>query len=312
MSAVVARLLALALLVGALGGCDDGVMETALLFGGDLEVATGVERAGSVVVLDGAFTLAAGASLAGPLVVLGGTARVDGRVVGDVVAISGTVALGPSATVGGDLAVAGALERDPGAVVAGAVTVGPAVAGDWASRLRSGPIGWRGLLGRAVGLALAVVLFARFAPRATARLEEAALRHPLPALALGSLAFVVGVVLVVVMAFTVVLIPVSLLALVAGVGSVALGWGVLAIAVAALLRRWWRRGGGPGGAQEPRSVTAAVAAAGGALVGVTLGMLEHVPFVGGVVALAATALGLGALLLTGFGARRFVPEVVDG
>ena len=300
-----ARLLALGLLLAMLSGCDDGVFEVVVVFGGDVEVASGADRSGSVVVLDGTFELAPGATLEGPLVVLGGEARVAGQVSGDVVAVGGSVLLGPTARIAGDLAVAGALERAPTAEVVGAVTVGPAVARSWSERVRSGPIGWRGLLGRALGLALLVLLFARFAPRATQRLQEAVVRHPLPAAALGALAFVVGIVLVVVMAFTVVLIPVSLVALVAGVGSVTLAWGVLGLGCADLLRRWSRRDGA-----RARAVTWPFAAAGGALVALGLGALEHVPFVGGIVALVATALGLGALLLTGFGARRFVPDVL--
>jgi hypothetical protein len=57
-------------------------------------------------------------------------------------------------------------------------------------------------------------------------------------LALGVLAFVVGLVLVVVMAFTVVLMPVSLLALVAvGVVAVMVGWSALGIALGTRVAR---------------------------------------------------------------------------
>ena len=306
MSAALARLLVSGLLVATLSGCADGVLEVVVLFGGDADVPAGTVRSGSVVVLDGTFSLAPGGTLEGPLVVLGGEAQVDGLVNADVVAIGGSVVLGPTARITGDLAVAGGLERAPGAEVMGAVTVGPAVTRGWSERVRGGPVDGRGLLGRALGLALAVVVFTRFAPRATKRLEEAALLHPLPAAALGTLALIVGIVLVVVMAFTVVLIPVSLIGLVVGVVSVASGWGVLGLAGAAVVRRWWRRGGARRGA-----AAWPFAAIGGAAVGIGLGALEHVPFVGGIVALLATALGIGALLLTGFGARRFVPDALQ-
>lgn len=306
MSAALARRLVMGLLVVVLSACDDGVFETAVVFGGDVVVSAGEERSGSVVVLDGTFSVASGGALSGPLVVLGGAAHVDGRVDGDVVAISGALRLGPEARITGDLAAAGTLERAPGAAVTGTVTVGPAVVHGWAERVRSGPIERRGMLARALGFALSVALFARFAPRAARRLEEAVLRHALPAVALGTLASVVAIVLLVVMAFTVVLIPVSVVGLVVGALSVALSWGTLGLAAGAFARRRWWRGRAQGGA-----TTWPFAAVGGAIVALGLGALEHVPLVGGVVALVVTALGIGALLLTGFGARRFVPDVLQ-
>ena len=297
------RVMLAVLALFTVAGCDDGVLELGVVMGGVLEVPAGSERAGWLVLLDGEVHVAAGGRLTGTLLVLGGEARLDGRVDGNVVALSGSVALGADASVGGDLAVAGALDRDPGAAIAGSVTVGPAVPEAFAESVRSGPSGLGSVLARAATLAVLALLAGRFTPRAVDRVVEVVGRHALTALALGVLAFVVGLVLVVVMAFTVVLLPVSALALVVGVVAVMVGWSALGIALGTRVARSFAPPGGAG----PWALRFAPPA-GVFVVVVVLGLLERVPVAGALLALAATAVGLGAVLLTGFGTRRFVPD----
>jgi len=295
---------ALAVIVALVAaGCDDGVLELGVVAGGALEVPAGSERAGWLVLLDGEVHVAAGARLTGTLLVLGGEARLDGRVDGNVVALSGAVALGAGASVGGDLAVAGALDRDPGASIAGSVTVGPAVPETIAESVRSGPSGLGSVLARAATLAVLALMAGRFTPRAVDRVVEVVGRHALTALALGVLAFVVGLVLVVVMAFTVVLLPVSALALVVGVVAVMVGWSALGIALGTRVARSLA----PRGRAGPWMLRLAPPA-GVFVVVVVLGLLERLPVAGALIALVTTAVGLGAVLLTGFGTRRFVPD----
>ena len=299
------RALAAGLVLVALMACDDGVLELALVAGGALEVHEATPRDGVVVVLDGELLVARAASLRGTVVVLGGQAQLDGVIEGDVIALAGSVRLGADAHVGGDLAVASAFERHPRARVDGTTTLGPAVPETLSSALRDGPSSWGNVLLRAFWLALIGLLAARFAPRAVDRLGEAVRRHALTAGALGTLAFVVGAVLLVVMAFTVVLIPVSLLGLVVGVVALLVGWSAVGIALGtSLAQRWRHGGGGRSGWRERLAVALGVFG-----VVLALGALERVPWVGALLALGVTAVGLGAVLLTGFGTRRFVPDV---
>ena len=297
-----------ALVLLALVACDDGVVQLAFVAGGTLEVQAAAPRDGLVVVLDGELLVTRGASLRGTVVVLGGQARLDGIIEGDVVALAGTVRLGSDAHVRGDLAVASAFERHPRARVDGTITLGPAVPETLSSALRDGPSSWGNVLLRAFWLALIGLLAARSAPRAVDRLGEAVRRHALTAGALGTLAFVVGMVLLVVMAFTVVLIPVSLVGLVAGVVALLVGWSAVGIALGTSLARRGRHvGGGRSGWRERLAVALGVF-----VVVLALGALERVPWVGALLALGVTAVGLGAVLLTGFGTRRFVPDVASG
>ena len=283
--------------------CDDGLIELALVFGGSLEVSEGTTREGAVVVLDGSLLLHSGSSVRGPVVVLGGIATLEGTVEGDVIALAGALRLGPLAHVKGDLAAAGELERDPLARVDGVVTLGPAVPETLSGALRDGPSSWPNILVRAASLALLGTLASRFAARGVDRLSEAVRRHTLTAGALGVLAVVVGLALLVVMAFTVVLIPISLMGLVLGFVAVLVGWSAVGIALGTGLAQRWLS------PRPGRRWQRFLAVAAGVFAVVTvLGALERVPVAGALIALLVTAVGLGAGLLTGFGARRFVPD----
>jgi hypothetical protein len=293
----------LALVVATLLGCDDGVVEVAVVMGGTLEVAPEVTRHGWLVVLDGDLVVARGALVRGSVVVLGGGVRLDGRIDGDVIALSGAVQLGAGAHVLGDLAAAGDLLRAPGARVDGRVSQGDAVPETFAGLVRAGPSSWPSVFGRAGLLALLGLLATRFAPAAVGRLREVVRRHALTAAALGALAFVVGSVLLVVMAFTVVLIPVSLAGLVVGLVTLMVGWSAVGIALGTGLANRWRGSPSQGGASQRLAAALGVFA-----VVAALGALERSGWLGALVALGVTVVGLGAVLLTGFGTRRFVPD----
>jgi cytoskeletal protein CcmA (bactofilin family) len=295
----VAALLAL-LLAALLTGCEGDVVRFTVVTGGVLELAQGETQDGTVVVLDGLVSVPAGASVTGPVIVLGGTLAVGGVIDGDVTALAGRVALGEGARVAGDLRIAGDLDRHPEARVAGEVTLGAAVPAELADAIRGDPAGWLATLVRIVALGLGAGLLARFSPRAARNVAHAAGRHPLVAGSLGLLSMVVLIVLVVVMAFTVVLIPVSVLAFAVAVVTVVLGWFGLGTALGLALAR-----------RSRRSWTLARTATIGTLAfAAILAVIERIPFAWGLLPILISAVGLGAVVLTGFGVRRFVPSAV--
>jgi hypothetical protein len=295
----VAVLLAL-LLAALLTGCEGDVVRFTVVTGGVLELAEGETQHGTVVVLDGFVRVPAGASVTGPVIVLGGTLAVGGVIDGDVTALAGHVALGEGALVAGDLRIAGDLDRHAEARVAGEVTLGAAVPAGLADGIRGEPAGRLATLVRIVALGLGAGLLARFSPRAARNVAHAAGRHPLVAGSLGLLSMVVLLVLVVVMAFTVVLIPVSLLAFAVAVVTVVLGWFGLGTALGQALAR-----------RSGRSWTLARTATIGTLAfAAILAVIERMPFAWGLLPILISAVGLGAVVLTGFGVRRFVPSAV--
>jgi hypothetical protein len=277
------------------GGCagDDDVAAT-LLMRGTHEIG---RLPGDVYILGGAVTAPADAAVRGSVYLLDGSLALDGQIEGDLLLFGGEVNLGPSAMVAGDLRLAGGtVKRAPEAVIGGAILEGAsALQLDELAPERSAAESALRWLMAAVPLALVGYLLARWTPRAPATVAEAALRHPVVSVSVGALSALVLPALLVAMVFTLVLIPlalllVGLLALVVGYSVIAMGW-----AVGEPLRR--RTG----------LSTPVATAVGTLLVMGLLSVIGLVPVAGGWLNLAAAILLLGAVFLTRFGTRPFVP-----
>ena len=278
-----------------------GAYSGTLVLEGEHVYPGGTILPGALVVLGGQARVAEGARVDGPVFLLGGALIVDGSVGGDISVIGGRLALGPQARIGGDVRVTSgqAAELAPGAVVAGQVLRGPASGlepGDLFPR-RSLRDQLPRMLVEALLLAGLAYLLARFVPGAVARVRRAALRYWLVSAAMGLLGGVVGLVLLVVMAFTLILIPVTLLGFV--VGFLALGYGYIGIGSG--LGRW-------GAARWRPGWSRALAACLGTFAFVLgIDLLSLLPALGGAIGILAALVSLGAVLLTRFGLREFVP-----
>lgn len=234
-------------------------------------------------------------------VAVGGSTTVLGHVRGDAVAIGGSVLVKNGAHVEGDcVSIGGSVNVEDGAVVDGEhVSIGSFL----------GPVGLTGVAGTfgalalvwTVGVTLLQVLgllalgslFVAFLPGRMDRMKQAIVTRPGPAGGVGVLALVgivPATVLLVVTIVGIVLVP--FLWLFFGV-VVALGLTLVAQLIGERLpmRAEWR---GP-------FVTLAI----GSLV---LALVRLVPFLGSVVFVAAMLVGIGAVLLTRFGAPVANPE----
>ena len=99
-------------------------------------------RRGDRIRFGGSITVAEDEVVDGNVVALGGAAEVNGQVLGDVVAFGGGVVLGPKADVSGDVvSFGGDFQRAPGSRVGGEVRFGGFDAENWWSRIweRMGP-----------------------------------------------------------------------------------------------------------------------------------------------------------------------------
>jgi len=289
------RVFLVALLAVLLAGCDDALLGVTWVRGDRHVVVDGGRLAGALLVTGGEVLLAPGSRTDGPVLLLAGDLTIDGLVMDDVLAPGGALRLGPMAVVRGDLGAGAAFERHPDAWVAGEVTVGLGLPSAAVER-RGG--GWWRVLLQALATAALAAVFARWAPRRLGAMADAVARHVPVAASLGVLLFLLGTIAAVVMAFTIVLIPATLLLLVLGVVAVGTGWAAVGFAIARALAR------GPLAAWADRPVW--LAAFGGFDVALVLGLVERVPWVGGFVALAVSATALGAVALTGVGGRPFV------
>jgi hypothetical protein len=233
---MIRRSLVLLAIVGVLGGCtQNGITAITVVTDGSHAIETGSRVLGTVAVGSGSLTVEDGATIEGDVYVGDGVLIVAGTVRGNITAIGGSVRLGPTGHVGGlvQIGASGTLVRSIGSQVDGGVERGVAIP-EASGPARSPLEGAAWTIARSAAL---VVLLA--AIRQLARGRVAAARRylssmPAASAAYGFLVALVGVSLLVLMAFTIILVPVSL------VGLVALGFGSaigLSAALDAVARR---------------------------------------------------------------------------
>jgi hypothetical protein len=279
---------------------DNGAYSGTLILEGRHTYSVGEVLKGVFLVVDGEAVLDRGARVEGPVYMLGGSATINSQVDQDVSVIGGNLTVGPDAMIGGDLRVgSGRLDLSPQATVKGSVLKGPA------SDVQLEDIFPRvspkerlvQLLPWTLVLAFLAYLSAVYVPLPVARISQAEIKHPVVCAAMGILVGIVGPILLVFMAFTVILIPTTLIGLLIGALTVAYGW----IGFGQAFGRWLTG-----------KLNLEVGRAGGAFLGtlvfmILIDLLSIIPVVGSLIALLAITIGLGAVMLTRFGLREFVP-----
>ena len=269
------------LLIAAFGG-DPGTLQ--VVADGSHEFESGPD---ALVVAGGTATVPANASVDGSVYAVGGTLAVDGTVEGDVVQVGANVSVGSGGTVTGVLRV---LAGDP--AVAEGATVGrldrlepTAAERSPVAAVATRLVQWLAVAALAAGLA-------RRRPDLLDNVAAAATDHPVVSGVVGALTGTTALALVVFMALTLVLIPVSLLGVLAGIACVAYAYAGFGALV---------------GRRIPVDRPDFSAAAGSVVVMLGLDFLGRIPLVGGALQLTVTAVGVGAVLVTYLGFSRFEP-----
>jgi hypothetical protein len=279
-------LLIVVLLMISVGG---GVGEMSVTFQGDTDIDS---RADAYVVAGGTATIPENATVDGDVYVIGGTAVVDGTVDGDVTLLAGNLSVRDGAAVTGTLRTySGAASVSTDASV-GRVSQFDAPAPSSSPAQRIGAFLLRILVLGAFGWWLV-----ERRPLLVENVGAAVTEHALVSGVVGGLGATTLLVLFVYMAFTLVLLPVAVVGLVAELlvvlyGQVAFGYLV--------------------GTRLPIERDGAATLAGVAAFLLALEVLGAVPYVGGVVQLAVAAVGFGAVLNTYFGLQRFEPVTIPG
>jgi len=278
--------------------------------GEDVTLREGERINGDLVVIGGNLTMREGSLVAGNAAVVGGTAAIDGTVVGDLVALGGDVTLGNHARVEGDVvALGGRVHRAEGAEI-GSVVQGPGLGTVrfWRGLslpFFSGNIGFRPgsaiastvstLIG-AVFLTFIGVAVYSFWPTQTAEVGRTIVAAPLPSLGVGCLVYPLAAIFSFFILITIclaVFVPVVVLLVVA---AGLFGW----IALGVLLGQWlaqvtgWRT-----------ATPVMVAGVGVFVVSIAGAILAEIPCLGTLVVLSAASIGLGAVVLSRFGTRRY-------
>lgn len=283
------------------------------VLGGSYTLPAGETLAGNLIVVGGFAQLEPGSRLGGDAFLMGGTLSSAGEIAGDILAAGGLVQLQSGAHVNGDINLAGAhLERQAGVTVAGEINQAnedslPLVlpGGMQAPEVQSAfdPIfGALWVLLRSFLWAALAVVVVLFAPRQIELAGRAASGQPLTAAGLGLLTIVAVPLVLLVMAITLILIPVSLL----GFFLLGLAWALgILVAGAEVGRRLelsLRQDWAP-------PVSAAIGVFGLTLLVNTLNAV--IPCVGWLAPTLAGILGLGGLLLTRLGSQPYSPHAAE-
>jgi cytoskeletal protein CcmA (bactofilin family) len=258
--------------------------------GGHLEIGPNAKVSGNVTVAGG--DVAVRGAVKGYLQAAGGHVLIDGPVDGDVAAAGGEVELGPNARIGGKLRYRSEnFKRDPAAQVVGAVEV---LEGRHTSRMDGDRWHHRALGGWiwSLGLMLMTAVIAGAMPAASERLAQRLRAHPGLALLWGLIAFACIPVAAILLTITIIGIPLAILTILLYAALLLTGYAVAAAALADLaLRRY-----------KPEATALVAWRVGAAILAMlALTLLARVPFLGGLVVLAAMLAGIGAVAASVFG-----------
>jgi hypothetical protein len=295
-------------LVASLGGVSaqqQPAQAPGVVVGGSYAVVAGQTVRGDVVAIGAAVVIEAGGTLDGTLTVVGGSTVVDGLVTGAVHAYGGALSLGSSARVLGDLSSNyAAYDPTAGSRVEGTVQAGnePPVHFALPADVRAPA----GLASRAVAarnpgdavlrslaLGLVAALLMAALPLRVGRVRDTMLRHPARAGLDGFVTFLVAVLILVLLAVTLIGIPLAiaggaLLYATVLFGLIAFGDAV-GSALASSFKQTW---------SAPMR-----AGVGTFSLSVGLLVLQVIPVLGGLAGFLLALVGLGAVRSTRFGGR---------
>lgn len=278
-------LLVVALLLVSASGAD--VQQMDVTFAGDRTV---VAVDDVLVVAGGTSVVPPAASVTGDIYVIGGQTRVSGVVEGEVTVLAGTLTVADGGTVTGTLrTISGESTVAPGASVGRISRVDPPTPSTSpAQRVTT-------FLLQFLVLGAAGWWLASRHPRLLDNVGAAVTEHTLVSAVVGALAGATLLVLFVYMAFTLVLIPLSIAGLVAELVVALYGQVVFGHLLGRRL-------------PISRPELATVAGVGALLL--VFELLGELPYLGALVQFGIVVVGIGAVLNTYFGLQRFEPVTI--
>lgn len=276
-----------------------------VVIGGSFALRSGQTVRGDLTAVGASVVIETGATLDGTLTAVGGSTVVDGLVTGSVHAYGGALALGANALVRGDVSTSyAAFDPAPGSAVEGGVEAGsePPVHFSLPANIQV-PAGLaaRAVVTRspadgvvrsiALGLVAAVVMAA--VPLRLGRVRDTILRIPARAGLDGFVTFIVAVVVLVLVAVTIIGIPLAVFGGMLLYATILFGWIAFGDAVGSYLASSFKQ-----------SWTAPMRAGVGAFsLSLALLILGAIPVLGGLLGFVLGLVALGAVRMTRFGGR---------
>lgn len=286
------------------------LLEDEVVFGDSLTLVEGERIDGDLVIIGGELTMRVDSRVDGSVTVVGGPAQVDGRIDGDLVVVGADVDLGENARVDGDVvSIGGHVQKAPGAqagdVVQGLDLENVRVWQDFRLPLVSPDIGFRPrsviwstitTLGGSMLLALLGMVIVALWPSQTNEVGRTIVSAPVPSTGLGCLIYPLAISLAFFVLITICLAPFVPVVILLLIAAVLFGW----IALGSLFGRWLARTLGWHTANP-----AAATGLGVFVLSIFGAILGAVPCLGSLLVLFVSSAGLGAVVLSRFGTRRY-------
>jgi hypothetical protein len=292
-----------------LSGCSGvSLADEGLVIGDSYRLESGQTLNTDLTVIGGNAFLAEDSTVNGSLSVLGGNVTANGRVNGDISILGGNVQLGDTARVVGDLTtLGGVVNRAAGAVVEGSSSGARPFR---VPMMRTVPVqvhfdpiaGPLMAFFRALALAALAILVHLFAAPQMERTGRAAIAQPIVTGGVGLLTLVVAPALLLLMAITIILLPLSLLGIIIlGIAGL-FGWLSLGLIVGRQLAVWLK---------QPWSdpINAGV---GTLVLSLLSSMLGLIVCLGWLANFLVSMIALGAVFLTRFGTQEYPPYYSGG
>jgi hypothetical protein len=285
-----------------------------IVFGGTYTLGPGQTLEGNLVILGGLATLENGSMVRGDVTLTGGSLSVNGEIKGSITAVGGSISLSDTAIVDGDISTIGAaLNRSDKAEVKGSVSnSGPGsirLPMSWSlQNLHNLSLGnilhpisnilWNTF--QSLAIAALALLVALFLPIPTRRVAHTLVTQPVLAGGFGLLTVIVAPALVVVLAITIILIPLSLMGVLLLAIALVFGWIAIGLEtgnrLAGLLHVNW--------------IAPISAAVGTLVVSLVSGAVAWIPCVGWILPAVIAMVGLGGVLISRFGAHGGYPHEI--
>jgi len=281
-----------------------------VVIGNSYTLESGKTLNDDLFILGGTVNLMSGSTINGSVYLLGGSVQAAGTIYGNVTVLGGTLNLASTFVLNGNLTSAGtSINRDPGAQINGQVNTSgnnPIVVIPGGTRipiLNSNFDPFLKVVGFFLRLflwALAAMVVAMFFPTHLARISQTALSQPLISGGLGLLTVITVPIILVLLAITICLIPVSLIGALILVITWAFGLIALGLEVGRRISSMFKQEWHP-----------AIAAGLGTLLlmCVLSGLEAIIPCIGWIPKALVGLLGLGAVLLTQFGLKPYIPSL---
>ena len=285
-----------------------------VVFGGTYVLSDGETLTGNLVILGGAVTLEQNSTVSGDTALFGGTLDADGTIEGNLTIIGGVVRLATDAIVKKDVfTIGGTLDRAAGSQILGNVdslgsapfsldipntSIGPNVP------MFNGypsPVSflWQVLsfVGSVILSAALAMLIALLWAKPTQRVANAIRNNPVGTGGFGCLTLIVAPGLLILVALTIILSPLSVLGMLLLFAAVIFGWTAINLEVGNRLARLFKV-----------EWSAPIAAGIGALVfNLVVFGFAYIPCVGWTLSVLVLLFALGGVLVTRFGSHEY-PE----